>query len=313
MAGLYDGLEEVSFKRIDGGYVFQSNNPWLIGPRRRYFVNEAQKAEIAACIRETLRRIKPFVFVAMVLIPAILIGTIFWFATRGGTLNVTVVESGGQATTYSQPIGPDGSSGTLPGTDGARVRFHVSGLPGSGATVTFNGLSLAGKAGTPCIVRFDSSGATINIVDGNNHIVRTAKLVGRIGATSAAVTLFATLVALGVFGLYLASIHVYSMSRLRPLLAGLPRSSVRITFRENFERFGAKISNKLLVLMGLGAVMAFAGNAINVTNAMLSHRPIDNPLFIIAAIRVRCRDGASCVPCDRQGAGAAERGLIRLS
>jgi hypothetical protein len=38
------------------------------------------------------------------------------------------------------------------------------------------------------------------------------------------------------------------------------------------------------VLMGFGAVMAFAGNTINVTNAMLSHRPIDNPLFIIAAI-----------------------------
>jgi len=30
MAGLYDGLEEVSFKRIAGGYVFQSNSPCLI-------------------------------------------------------------------------------------------------------------------------------------------------------------------------------------------------------------------------------------------------------------------------------------------
>jgi hypothetical protein len=168
MAGLYDGLEEVSFKRIAGGYVFQSNNPWLIGPRRRYFVNEAQKAEIAACVRETLRRIKPLVFVAMVLIPAILIGSIFWFATRGGTLSVTVVESVGQATTYIQPIGPDGSSGTLPGAEGSSVRFHVSGLPGTGATVTFEGLSSAGKASTPCIVRFGSAGATINITDGRN-------------------------------------------------------------------------------------------------------------------------------------------------
>jgi hypothetical protein len=284
MAGLYDGLEEVSFKRIAGGYVFQSNNAWLIGPRRRYFVNEAQKTEIAACIRETLRRIKPLVFVAMVLIPAILIGSIFWFATRGGTLSVSVVESGGQTTTYSQPIGPDGSSGTWPGTEGSSVSFHVSGLPGSGATITLKGLSSAGKAGAPCVVPFDSVGARINITDRNNHIVRTAKLVGRIGATPTAITLFATLVALGLFGLYVALIHVYSMSRLRPLLAGLPPSSERITLRESFERFGAKISNKLLVLMGFGAVMAVAGNTLNLTHAFLSHRSIDNPLFIIAAI-----------------------------
>jgi hypothetical protein len=65
MAGLYDGLEEVAFKRTEGGYVFQANNRFLIGPRRRFLVNEAQKADIAACMRETLRRIKPFVFVMM--------------------------------------------------------------------------------------------------------------------------------------------------------------------------------------------------------------------------------------------------------
>jgi hypothetical protein len=228
-----------------------------------------------------LRRIRPVVFVAMVLIPAILIGSIFWFATRGGTLSVSVVESGGQTTTHSQPIGPDGSDGMLSGIDGSSVVFHVSGLPGSGATVSFKGISSAGKASA---LPFDSVGATINITDGNNHIVRTAKLVGRIGATPTAITLFATLVALGLFGLYIASIHVYSMSRLRPLLAGLPPSSERITLRESFERFGAKISNKLLVLMGFGAVMAVAGNTLNLTNALLSHRSIDNPLFIIAAI-----------------------------
>jgi hypothetical protein len=118
MAGLYDGLEEVPFKRIAGGYLFQTNNPWFIGRKRRYVVNEAQKAEIAASIRETFRRLKPFVFVAMVLIPAILVGSIFWFATRGGTLTATVTESDGRTTTYSQAIGPDGTSGTLPGTEG---------------------------------------------------------------------------------------------------------------------------------------------------------------------------------------------------
>ena len=46
MAGLYDGIEEAGFKRIDGGYVFQSRNPWFFGPSHRYLVDEAQKAEI---------------------------------------------------------------------------------------------------------------------------------------------------------------------------------------------------------------------------------------------------------------------------
>ncbi len=92
-------------------------------PSSRYLVSEAQKAEIAACLRETLQRIKPLVFVAMVLIPAILIGSIFWFATRSGTLNVTVVESDGRTTSYSQPIGLSGSDRHLAGTEGWKYDF----------------------------------------------------------------------------------------------------------------------------------------------------------------------------------------------
>jgi hypothetical protein len=282
MAGLYDGLEDVAFKRIAGGYVFQSNNPWLIGPRRRYVVNDAQKAEIAASIRETLRRIKPFVFVAMVLIPAVLTGSIFWFVTRGGTLNITVVESDGRTTAHSQPIGPDGSTGTLPGADGSKVIFHVSGRPGGGATVSFTGIAANGKAGAPCVVRFDPAGATVTFTDGNNHIVRSAKLVGGIGAPPRIVALFAGLMALALFGLYVTLIHLYSMSRLRPLLADLPPCNERITFYEGFARFGARMSTKLLVLMGFSAAMTFAGIMLNVTDALLSKRPIDNPLFIVA-------------------------------
>ena len=45
MAGLYDGLEEVAFKPVAGGFVFQTSNPWLIGRQRRYFVNETQKVD----------------------------------------------------------------------------------------------------------------------------------------------------------------------------------------------------------------------------------------------------------------------------
>jgi hypothetical protein len=283
MAGLYDGLEEVAFKRVTGGYLFQANNRYFFGPKQRYLVNETQKAEIAACVRETLRRIKPWVFVAMVLIPAILIGSIFWFATRGGTLDVTIVESDGRTTTYSQPMAPDGSDGTLPAADGSSINFHFSSLPGGSSKVTFNSLGATGKAGTPIIVRFDAGGATINITDGKNHIVRTARLVGRAG-TLGAITLFGVLVSLGLFALYLGLIHAYSMSRLRPLLVGLPPSDERIRAWEGLERFAAKMSNKLLVLMGFGAVMAFAGNALLVTDALLSHRSIDNPSFIIGAV-----------------------------
>ncbi len=284
MAGLYDGLEEVAFKRVAGGYLFQANNPYFFGPKQRYLVNETQKAQIAACLRETLRRIKPSVFVAMVLIPAILIGSIFWFATRGGTLNVTIVESDGRTTTYSQPIGPDGSNGTLPGADGSSINFHFSSLPVGSSKVTFNSLAATGKAGTPIIVRFDAGGTTINITDGKNHIVRTARLVGRAGGALGATTLFGVLVSLGLFALYLGLIHAYSMSRLRPLLVGLPPSDERIRAWEGVERFAAKISNKLLALMGFGAVMAFAGNALLVTAALISHRSIDNPSFVIGAL-----------------------------
>jgi len=284
MAGLYDGLEEVAFKRIAGGYVFQANNPWLIGPRRRYFVNEAQKAEIAACVRETLKRLKPFVLVAAILIPVIMTGSLFWFATSGATLVVTVIEASGQTTKYDQPIGPHGSIGTLAGTEGSSVVFRVSGPPGNGATVTITGIASTGKAGAPCVVEFGPAGATINMADSKNNTVRSAKLVGRTGATSGAVTLFAALVTLGWFGLYIASVHVYSMSRLRPLLAGLPSSDERIALREGMERFAAKMSNKLLAVMGIGALMMSAGSALNLTDTILSQRSIDNvPLLIGAA------------------------------
>jgi hypothetical protein len=284
MAGLYDGLEEVPFKRIAGGYVFQTNNPWFIGPKRRYVVNEAQKADIAACMRETFRRLKPFVFVAMVLIPAVLVGSIFWFATRGGTLVANVSESGGRTTTYSQPIGPDGTSGTLPQTDGSSIAFHVSGLPGSGTTVTVKVTTATGKTGAPCVVRFDSSGTTINITDGNNHIVRTVKLVGRRGATPTALTLFAIFVSCALFSVYLALIHLYSMARLRPLVANLPPSDQRITFSENIQRFGVNVSNKLLVVMGIAAVTMFGSNAFAVTNELVSRGSIENPIHIVATL-----------------------------
>lgn len=48
-------MEELSFKRVPAGWVFQAPNPWLVGPRRHYLVNDAQKAELAACLRRMWR------------------------------------------------------------------------------------------------------------------------------------------------------------------------------------------------------------------------------------------------------------------
>ena len=113
MAGIYDGVEEIAFTSVAGGFVFQTNNPWFFGPRRRYFVNEAQKSLISACIRETLRRLIPVVIVAAIVIPVVLIGGTFWLAFQAASLGVTVTNANGDTTSYIQPIDRDGSTVTL--------------------------------------------------------------------------------------------------------------------------------------------------------------------------------------------------------
>jgi hypothetical protein len=184
MAGLYDGVEEVAFKPIAGGYVFQSNNPWLIGPRRRYFVNETQKAEIAACLRETLRRIKPYVFAAAALIPVALVAEGLWLA------------------------------------------------------------------------------------------------LGR-GATPGTTALYTALLALGLFVPYIAMVHIYSMRRLLPLIAGLPRTNERITLGEGTRSFAAKASFKMLVLLLLGPVLIVIGNAMILLDVTLDGRSLYNPEMLL--------------------------------
>jgi len=145
-------------------------------------------------------------------------------------------------------------------------------------------VTVAGKSGGPSIVRFDTGGSTINVTDGKNRTVRTIKLVGRIGPTACATTLFAVVVSLGLFAIYLGAIHIYGMSRLRTLLVGLPRSNERITFAESFGRFGTKMSNKLLALMGFGAALMLVGNASALTEALLAHRSIDDPIHIFPVV-----------------------------
>ena len=123
MAGLYNGVEELAFTRVADGFVFQTNNPWFFGPRRRYFVTDAQKSIISACIRETLRRLMPIVIAAAIVIPLVLIGGTLWRALQGASLGVTVTNATGETTSYIQAIDRDGSTVTLAGEAGAKVRL----------------------------------------------------------------------------------------------------------------------------------------------------------------------------------------------
>jgi hypothetical protein len=83
MAGLYEVLEEIGFKRTADGYIFQTDSRWFIGPKRRYLVTETQKAKIAACIRDTLKFLKPIALAAAVLIPVTIAAAVFWLASPG--------------------------------------------------------------------------------------------------------------------------------------------------------------------------------------------------------------------------------------
>jgi hypothetical protein len=123
------------------------------------------------------------------------------------------------------------------------------------------------------------------MADSIKHIVRVASLAGRRGPTTTAGMLFAAGLSLGLFELYIAALHIYSMVRLRPLLAGLPRTNERIGMREGFERFAAKISTKLLVVMGFGGTAILTDSAINTIEFFVMHRPLDQfPLRLVPGV-----------------------------
>ena len=44
-------LAEALFKPLDGGYLFETPNPWILAPGRRYLVTEAQKAALLGTFR----------------------------------------------------------------------------------------------------------------------------------------------------------------------------------------------------------------------------------------------------------------------
>lgn len=85
MAGLFDGIEEISFKAVEGGYIFETPPPWVFGPVRAYFVTEVQKAAIAASIRQTLQRMKPFVIAGWIGLILAYFAMIFWLTAHDYT------------------------------------------------------------------------------------------------------------------------------------------------------------------------------------------------------------------------------------
>ena len=63
----FDGMEEMSFKRVPEGWVYRVPNPWLLGRSRYYLVSEKQKSEIAG----HHRRMWLFLFLGIAVIAAV--------------------------------------------------------------------------------------------------------------------------------------------------------------------------------------------------------------------------------------------------
>jgi hypothetical protein len=62
-----------------------------------------------------------------------------------------------------------------------------------------------------------------------------------------------------VIGLYIGLTHRYSMRRLRPLIANLPRTSERITLRAKTAKFSAVVPRKFLLLLLSCSAIGCAG------------------------------------------------------
>src|SRR5436309_8356401 len=51
-----DGMQELSFKPVTGGYLYRAPSPWLFGPAQHYVVTEEQKAALAMQHRAILQQ-----------------------------------------------------------------------------------------------------------------------------------------------------------------------------------------------------------------------------------------------------------------
>src|SRR5580700_12103092 len=73
---------------------------------------------------------------------------------------------------------------------------------------------------------------------------------------------------------YFEIIPAYRIGRLHPLIAGLPRSDERITWREGTETVAANVSFKFLLMLFVAPVIIFGNVAMNLAVAIVEDRPI---------------------------------------
>lgn len=52
------GIEEAAFKPVEGGYLFETPNPWIFAPGRRYVVSEEQKTALLGMMRPRRPRLR---------------------------------------------------------------------------------------------------------------------------------------------------------------------------------------------------------------------------------------------------------------
>ena len=255
------GPEERFFKPAPGGYVFQLNSPWLFGPSRRFLVDEAQKTEIAACFRRNRRTSLMLLIVLLALMSLASAAGIFWLSTHGSMLKVTITSVDGASTSYSQSIGANGADGVLTGAAGATVHFHVSGPPGEGATLTVTPFDAAGKAGGAAVTPFRPGAAKINLNDEKGRLVSSAILATEVGATPNVISLCNAIILIAIGVSVLALMNGYAWAKLHPLIAGLPRTDLRITFMERMRNSAKAISPKALppiyvvILCAIGVIV----------------------------------------------------------
>jgi hypothetical protein len=52
----FDGMEELTFRPVDGGFLYRAPNRWVFGRYRHYFANADQKAALASAHRTMMRQ-----------------------------------------------------------------------------------------------------------------------------------------------------------------------------------------------------------------------------------------------------------------
>jgi hypothetical protein len=281
MIGFYEGLEEVSFKKTARGWVFQTVNPWLLGPRTHYSVTDAQKTEIAACVRGTLRRVNRFAIGYAVLMPFLFAFGFGFLMFSGATISITTKDDAGETTT-TQSIYPTGATGVFATQPGMTATYSVGGPPGYGDKLTITGLDASGKVVWTSACDFvEGTTTTVVMKDATGRLVRTAILAGHADLAAGHIWLWATLLGIVLILPIVVLPHAYGYRRLRPLVAGLPRSEERITWREHVTSLAINASPKYLSLILISGSIGLIGSGMVFADRSLEGRPIlEQPAFL---------------------------------